>query len=101
MALGFLGEGNMYNPKSKNYEKASKVLEENNIKPLELEAKEGLSLINGTQFICALGCEAILRAELIQKQADIIASLSIEAMQGSFKQFDSRIHNQRPHKGQM
>jgi histidine ammonia-lyase len=47
-----------------------------------------------------LGCEAVIRAENIMKTADIIAAMTIEAMQGSFKQFDARIHKQRPHKGQ-
>jgi histidine ammonia-lyase len=100
MALGMMGEGKMWNPLSKQFEDAAKVLKENDLEPITLEAKEGLALINGTQFICALGAEALVRAERLAKQADIVAALSIEALRGSNKAFDARIHNARKHNGQ-
>lgn len=61
---------------------------------------QGLSLINGTQFITAIGSEAIFRAEQIARQADVIAALSIEALQGTPRAFDQDIHASRPHPGQ-
>jgi histidine ammonia-lyase len=101
MALGMMGEGLMYNPKSKKYEDASTVLKENGLSPISLQAKEGLALINGTQFICSLGAEALARAEMLAKQADIIAALSIESLHGTYRAFDARVHLARPHNGQM
>ncbi len=61
---------------------------------------QGLALINGTQFICAIGAEAVHRAQLIAKQADVVAALSIEALQGTPRAFDYDIHANRPHAGQ-
>lgn len=52
---------------------------------------QGLALINGTQFISALGCEAYHRAKLIADQADIISALSIDVLQGTPKAFDQGI----------
>ena len=45
-------------------------------------------MINGTQFICAFGCEALYRAEMITKQADVVAALSIDVLQGTPRAFD-------------
>lgn len=61
---------------------------------------QGLALINGTQFISAIGAEAIHRAWLTAKQADVIAALSIEVLQGTPRAFDYDIHASRPHPGQ-
>ena len=61
---------------------------------------QGLSLINGTQFITAIGAEAIFRAEQITKQADVIAALSLEVLQGTPRAFDLDVHANRPHPGQ-
>lgn len=61
---------------------------------------QGLALINGTQFISAIGAEAAYRSDLIAKQADVIAALSIEALQGTPRAFDYDIHANRPHPGQ-
>jgi len=100
VALGMMGEGKMWNPLSQQYEPADQVLAQNNLKPITLEAKEGLALINGTQFIAALGAEALYRADLCAKQADVVAGVSIEALKGSNKAFDARIHRARRHNGQ-
>nr|WP_320131065.1 histidine ammonia-lyase [uncultured Holophaga sp.] len=71
------------------------------LKPLVLEAKEGLALVNGTQFITALGCLALARLRRLVPLADDIAALSLEALRGSRLAYDPRIHAQRPHPGQL
>lgn len=100
LALGLMGEGKMWSPKT-GWGNALEILNANGLKPIKLQAKEGIALINGTQFICALGCEALYRAEMILKQATIIAALSIDVLQGTPKAFDRDIHINRPHAGQM
>jgi hypothetical protein len=62
---------------------------------LQLEAKEGLALINGTQFMSALGAEAIVRAQRIARQADVVAALTLEALHGSSRPFHPSIHGVR------
>ena len=60
----------------------------------------GLALINGTQFISALGTEALERARNIALQADVVAAMTLEALQGTSRAFDEAIHSARPHRGQ-
>ncbi|WP_320040670.1 histidine ammonia-lyase [uncultured Desulfobacter sp.] len=79
----------------------SQALAAKNIEPLELGAGEGLALINGTQFMLALGCLALHDALNLCKHADIAASMSLETLMGTRAAFDPRIHNARPHLGQM
>ncbi len=69
------------------------------IEPVTLGAKEGLALINGTQFMSAYGAAILVRAKRALKQADIIASMSLEALRGSIQPFDARLHEVRPHPG--
>lgn len=71
-----------------------------NIPLIELEAKEGLALTNGTTLMSAIGALTVLQAERISKTADIAAALSLEALRGTPIAFDSRIHAVRPHHGQ-
>jgi len=68
--------------------------------PLELQAKEGLALINGTQVITAVGALAVLRGERLACHSDITGAMSLEALQGSARPFDARVHAVRPHPGQ-
>ncbi len=70
------------------------------IEPLELQAKEGLALINGTQLILAIGALAVLRGERLCTNADVTGAMSLEALKGSSRPFDQRIHDIRPHPGQ-
>lgn len=70
------------------------------LKPVELEAKEGLALTNGTQLMSAMGAQLIVEAEYLVKLADIIGAMSLEAQLGSLKAFSEKIQNARPHKGQ-
>ena len=65
-----------------------------------LEAKEGLALINGTQYMASLGTLAVLEAERLATVADIATSMSLEALKGSTRPFDARLHMARPHPGQ-
>ncbi|KAJ4937961.1 hypothetical protein JOQ06_002589 [Pogonophryne albipinna] len=100
LALGLMGEGKMWSPKS-GWADAKYVLEAHGLKPISLKPKEGLALINGTQMITSLGAEAVERAEAIARQADIIAALTLEVLKGTTKAFDSDIHKLRPHPGQI
>ena len=69
--------------------------------PIELAAKEGLALINGTQYMTALGALAIRDAQLLATAADIAGAISLEALMGSKKPFDERLMAVRPHPGQV
>ncbi|XP_054588868.1 histidine ammonia-lyase [Nothobranchius furzeri] len=100
LALGLMGEGKMWSPKS-GWADAKYVLEAHGLKPVSLKPKEGLALINGTQMITSLGAEAVERAQAIARQADIIAALTLEVLKGTTKAFDSDIHALRPHPGQI
>uniref|UniRef100_A0A3B4BPS7 Histidine ammonia-lyase n=1 Tax=Pygocentrus nattereri TaxID=42514 RepID=A0A3B4BPS7_PYGNA len=99
LALGLMGEGKMWSPKS-GWADAKYVLEAHGLRPISLKPKEGLALINGTQMITSLGAEAVERAESVARQADIIAALTLEVLKGTTKAFDSDIHELRPHLGQ-
>eukprot|EP00744_Colponema_vietnamica_P002404 GILI01003777.1.p1 GENE.GILI01003777.1~~GILI01003777.1.p1 ORF type:complete len:549 (-),score=158.41 GILI01003777.1:229-1803(-) len=101
LALGLIGEGKMWNPSSSQYEDSGKVLRDHGLQPIELGPKEGLALINGTQLIAALGCEALVRAENAARVADIVCALSLEALKGSVRAYHPSIHNARPHPGQI
>jgi histidine ammonia-lyase len=79
---------------------AAEALRAAGLEPLRLEAKEGLSLINGTQISCAVGALALLDAERLATHADIAAAAALEALRGSEKPFDPRVQRARPHPGQ-
>src|SRR5207248_8068426 len=70
------------------------------LEPVRLDAKEGLSLINGTQFMAAYGALGTVRARRLAKVADIACALSVEALQGSRTSFLPAIHSLRPLRGQ-
>lgn len=80
---------------------AEKALQELGLQPLELEAKEGLALLNGTQFSTAYGCHALLQARRLLDLADTCAALSLDAFDGDLNPFHSGIHRLRPHQGQV
>lgn len=69
-------------------------------KPLDLCEKEGLALINGTQIMTAIGCLVVDQALQLCRVADIACAMTVEALRGSEKPFDARVHNVRPHEGQ-
>ncbi|XP_038666834.1 histidine ammonia-lyase-like isoform X1 [Scyliorhinus canicula] len=100
LALGLMGEGKMWSPKS-GWADAKYVLQAHGLKPVSLKPKEGLALINGTQMITSMGAEAVERATAVAQQADIIAALTLEVLKGTTRAFDSDIHELRPHPGQV
>jgi histidine ammonia-lyase len=71
------------------------------LEPVRLEAKEGLSLVNGTQFMAAFGALGLVRAQRAAKTADIACAVSLEALQGSRSSFLPQIHAARPLRGQV
>jgi histidine ammonia-lyase len=71
------------------------------VAPLVLEAKEGLALLNGTQAMSSVGALGLLAAEALVKTADVAGAMSLEALKGTPVAFDERIHQARPHPGQM
>src|SRR2546429_2472619 len=70
------------------------------LEPVQLEAKEGLSLVNGTQFMAAMLALGLMRARRLARAADIACAVSVEALQGSRTSFLPQIHELRPLRGQ-
>ncbi len=100
MALPLLGYGLFWNEDGTDTIPAGKVLNEHGLDPIDLQPKDGLSLINGTQLMSGYGAYVLEKSLNLMKAADLIAAMSLEALQGSIKPFDERIHEIRPHKGQ-
>jgi histidine ammonia-lyase len=69
--------------------------------PLAFHPKEGLSLINGTQAMLAIGCLELAAAETLTDTADVLAALTLDALRGTPAAFDERLHAVRPHPGQL
>jgi histidine ammonia-lyase len=78
----------------------SEALRAAGLEAVRLEAKEGISLVNGTQAMLALGVLAVLDLEELCEVADAACALSLDALRGTPRAFDPRIHNARPHPGQ-
>ena len=97
--LPLIGVGDVYY-KGKRCEAIS-VLDEFGWEPVKLKSKEGLALLNGTQFMSANGVFAILKAKRLLKRADLIAAVSLEAFDGRIDPFMDCIQQMRPHKGQI
>ncbi len=99
LALGMIGEGDVeYRGTTMP---AAEALAQANILPLVLEAKEGLTLLNGTQHMTAVGGLAVLDAEVTCRIADLAGALSLEALKGTVRAFDARVIAARPHPGQI
>ncbi len=79
--------------------KAAEVLNRFQLSPIQLGPKEGLALINGTQFILAFAVKAVQRMHNCLEAADIIGAMSLEALTGTKAPFDERLHNLRPFSG--
>lgn len=77
------------------------VLREKGMTPIKLGPKEGLALINGTQAMSSFGCITIYQAENLLKNAQVASAMSLEALLGTAKAFDPKIHAVRPHPGQV
>lgn len=70
------------------------------IPPVQLHPKEGISLINGTQAMLGIGCLELEAAQILAETADVISALTLDALRGTPRAFDPRIHDARPHPGQ-
>ena len=79
---------------------ASEVLAEMGWEPIRLKSKEGLALLNGTQFMSANGVYALIRAKHLSAKADLVAAVSLDAYEGLLAPFADCIQRVRPHKGQ-
>jgi histidine ammonia-lyase len=77
------------------------IMKSNWWKAIELQSKEGLALLNGTQFMGAYGVWSLLKAQKLSYMADMIGAISLEAFDGRSECFDELIHLVRPHKGQL
>jgi histidine ammonia-lyase len=98
LALPLLGKGRVVHD-GENYE-ASELLERFNWEPIKLEAKEGLALLNGTQFMSAYGVYLLLISHKTSYLADIISAISLDAFDGRLDPFHDLVHDVRPHPGQ-
>ncbi len=98
MALVMIGEGDAFVGGKRLA--GAEALKQARLKPLKLEAKEAISIINGTQGMLALGALALLAAETLADSADVIGAMSLDALRGTDTAFDERIHRARPHAGQ-
>jgi histidine ammonia-lyase len=100
LALALIGEGECIDDKGARIA-AADALKQAQIKPLVLEAKETISLINGTQGMLSVGTLALLAAEILVDTADVLGALCCDALKGTDVAFDERIHKARPHSGQL
>lgn len=104
MALVLIGEGHAHIKNDNNtVEKISgyEALKKAGLKPLILEAKEGLAILNGTQAMTAYATYALIKTKNLLKAADIIGAMSLESLLGTLTPFDERIHKIRNHTGQL
>ncbi len=99
LALALIGEGECFGEKV-GLVASGDALKQAQIKPIVLEAKEAVSLINGTQAMLAAGTLALLAAETLVDTADVIGAMACDALQGTNVAFDERIQSVRPHRGQ-
>ena len=98
MALVLMGEGEA------EFEGArmpgGEALRRAGISPLALESKEGISLLNGTQAMLAVGCLELEQCERLARAADVVCAMTLDGLKGTPRAFDARLHATRPHPGQ-
>src|SRR5436305_9759244 len=99
LALTIIGEGEAFYHGERMA--SADALQRAEIEPLELDAKEGIALLNGTQAMAAVGALALFRAENVARITDVAGAMTLEALRGTPAAFDERIHAVRPHPGQM
>lgn len=99
MSATLIGEGQAYY-KGQLYPSAQ-ALELAGLQPVTLEAKEGLALINGTQAMTAQGVVALYDGKIVLQTADVVSALTMEALLGIPNSLDPRVHEVRPHEGQI
>ena len=106
MSLPLIGEGevNIVERCENGFykkKKSSQVFKEMNWEVIELQSKEGLALLNGTQFMCAYGVWSLIKTQKLSYLADLIGAISLEAFDAKESSFDELLHKVRPHKGQL
>lgn len=99
ISLALIGEGHVYYQNNKIT--AQELHETLGWQPIVLQAKEGLALLNGTQFMSAYGVYGIIKAKRLSYWADLIGALSLEAFNCNEQPFDPLVHYIRPHHGQI
>ena len=98
IALALIGEGEVFY-RGKRVP-AARAMSRAGLRPVSLGAKEGLALVNGTQVMSGIGVLSLLAAERLATLADIAGAMSLEALKGSHRAFDVRLHQARPQTGQ-
>lgn len=99
LCLPLIGEGDVIFEGERMH--ASVMLQKMDWKPVQLKSKEGLALLNGTQFMSAYGVYCLIQATKYSYMADLIAAVSLEGFDGRIEPFNELIHLVRPHKGQV
>src|ERR1700724_754083 len=98
LALTLIGEGEAFLDGKRK--ESTEALKRAKLKPVKLEAKEGLALLNGTQAMPAVGGLSILRAQRLANLADVAGAMTLEGLRDTPAAFDQRLHTARPHPGQ-
>jgi len=99
MALVMIGEGEAeYAGKRMS---GAEALRSAGLEAIQLESKEGISLVNGTQAMLGIGCLELARAETLIESAEVVCALTLDALRGTPRAFEQRLHEVRPHAGQL
>src|SRR5437660_8010056 len=98
LALSLIGEGEAFFDGERT--DSGEAFRRAKLKPVHLEAKEGLALLNGTQAMHAVGGLSILRAKCLTNVADVAGAMTLEGLRDTPAAFDPRLHDARPHQGQ-
>jgi histidine ammonia-lyase len=99
VALALIGEGEVELDGARLH--AAEGLRRARIEPLTLAAKEGISLVNGTQAMLAVGCLQWNAARILIDTAEVVCAMTLDALRGTPRAFDARLHSARPHPGQI
>ncbi len=99
LSLPLIGMGEVWHQGKKM--PSNEALKKFNWQPIELKSKEGLALINGTQFMSAYGLHNLVQADRLVKWADVIAAISLDAFDCTLEPFNEKIHSIRNHNGQV
>ncbi|MGJ8665862.1 MAG: histidine ammonia-lyase [Patiriisocius sp.] len=99
LSLPLIGKGNVW--EDDNIVPSAEILEKHNWQPISLKAKEGLALLNGTQFMSAYGMYCLLKSHKLSYLADLIGAISVDAFDCNMSPFDALVHLVRPHRGQV
>jgi len=99
LALPLIGKGEVFH--DGKVKPASEIMEQFNWQPITLLSKEGLALLNGTQFMSAYGVHLLLKSYKLSYLADLIGSISLDAFDGRIEPFNELVHLVRPHNGQL